>query len=121
MKIPVTRYRLQRTPDGGGGFTVDVLNSVDLFGVFRLKEQSEILTVDRHEDLRIEDVVRVADEMDGLDAFYRVARIEQQASAHYRAFTVQRIDRPLWPLDLNYLYYNGQQLFFNGQPIYYEA
>ena len=116
--IPITRFRSTRVSDGAGGFTETMDSALECYGVVSLANNQEVVIVNRHEVIRPEDVIRIKDEMDQNDAWYRVGSIMQPAGSEWRQLTIMKIDRPLWPLDLQYLFYDGHQLFFNGSPIY---
>lgn len=118
--IPMTLYRPTQASDGQGGLVPTYSTSAAIYGSVELFKEMLVMIVDRCEDVKVEDVIVCRDEMDLLDAWYRVVTMLQPPRGRNRMVTIERIEKPLWPLNLKYLFYNGEQLFFNGQPLYVE-
>ncbi len=95
--IPMTRYRMTQTSDGAGGFTPTPGTAYPFYGGMSLFDINSGVLIDRDEDVSIEDWIVVQDEIDGVNAYFRVIDMAQQPNARNRMSTVERMDRPIWP------------------------
>ncbi len=119
--IPIVRYRPTRESDGEGGFQETYGEPYEFFGLLTMHENVVRVVVDRHEELRVGDVLMIFDEMQIDPAFYAVTGAAQAARGQQRTFELLRRDRPIWPADAEYLCVEGIPLVFNGHFLTVEA
>lgn len=114
MGIPVARYRPSSASDGEGGFIDTYDDPYEFFGSIVIHQNMPKLIVDRMEDIQVDDVISVEDEIDLDPAFYRVVEALQPSRGAFRTFTLERRDRPIWPLPAEYLTVDGIAVVIDG-------
>ena len=96
-QIPITRYRPTRASDGAGGWNDTLDAGLALFGALTIHDLEIDCFVERLEDVRIDDLIAVADEDAGVQAYYRVVSDHRPPRAHRRRLKLQRVVTPLFP------------------------
>jgi len=120
-RVPITLYRPTPTSNGEGGFPTTLSSGVQIYGSVNVHDQELVCIVDRFEDVQIEDILACSDEISGDAAYYRVTHIQQPPRGRNRRATLERIDRPEFPLppaEVTYLYVDGDALTVDGDPLF---
>jgi hypothetical protein len=115
-QIPIVRYRPTRVSDGAGGW-IDTLDAgLALFGALTIHDLEIDCFVERLEDVRIDDLIAVADEDVGVLAYYRVVSDHRPPRAHRRRLKLQRVTPPVFPTT-HRICVGGAALAFGGNEL----
>jgi len=94
---PFKRYQPLKAGDGEGGHTETLGSALTVFGSIQVHQNKTSVLIDKYDDVKVGDIIAVAEEASASEAQYRVTDSELMSGTAWRRLSIERMARPIQP------------------------